>query len=86
MPNKEFNQTVTFSIKSQSEAEVRDIITKVYNALLEKGYNPINQLSGYILNGDESYITNHKNARNLITKIDRNELLNILIRCYLSVD
>lgn len=86
MPNKDFNQTVTFSIKSAGEAEIRDILTQVYNALVEKGYNPINQLAGYILNGDESYITNHKNARNLITKIDRNELLNLMIRCYLSVD
>ena len=86
MANKEFNQTVTFNIKSANEAETRNIIAKVYQALQERGYDPVNQLAGYILSGDESYITNHNNARNLISKVDRNELLNILIRCYLGVE
>lgn len=83
---KEMYQTVTFSIKTANDAEIRNILSNVYDALKEKGYDPVNQLSGYILTGDESYITNHNKARSQIAKIDRNELLNIMIRCYLSVE
>ena len=82
----EMFQTVTFKLKTANDAEIRDILSKVYQALKDKGYDPVNQLSGYILTGDESYITNHNQARSLIAKVDRNELLNILIRCYLSVE
>jgi uncharacterized protein (UPF0297 family) len=64
--------------------ETREIITAVYNALLVKGYNPINQLVGYILTEDPTYITNYKNARTLISRLDRDELLQELVRSYLE--
>ena len=64
--------------------ETREIITSVYNALLVKGYNPINQLVGYIITEDPTYITNYKNARTLISRLDRDELLQELVRSYLN--
>ena len=64
--------------------ETREIITSVYNALLVKGYNPINQLVGYIITEDPTYITNYKNARTLISRLDRDELLQELVRSYLE--
>ena len=64
--------------------ETREIITAVYNALLVKGYNPINQLVGYILTEDPTYITHYKNARTLISRLDRDELLQELVRSYLE--
>ena len=75
--------TRTFDVRSEEELEVRHILLEVYDALSEKGYNPINQIVGYILSEDPTYITNHKNARSLIRKIDRDELLNLLVRSYL---
>ena len=75
--------TITFTV--DQEAEIRDVVTKVYQALSEKGYNPLNQLVGYILSEDPTYITNHSNARALIRKIDRDALLNALLRHYLDV-
>lgn len=75
--------TITFTV--DQEAEIRDVVTKVYQALSEKGYNPLNQLVGYILSEDPTYITNHSNARALIRKIDRDALLNALLRHYLGV-
>ena len=64
--------------------EIREVLTSVYRALKEKGYNPINQIVGYILSEDPTYITNHNNARTLIRKIDRDELLQVLVRRYLG--
>ena len=64
--------------------ETREIITSVYNDLLVKGYNPINQLVGYIITEDPTYITNYKNARTLISRLDRDELLQELVRSYLE--
>jgi uncharacterized protein (UPF0297 family) len=64
--------------------ETKEIITAVYNALLVKGYNPINQLVGYIITEDPTYITNYKNARTLISRLDRDELLQELVRSYLE--
>ena len=78
------DRTVTFSIGDQTEQEIRNILTLVYDALKEKGYNPINQIVGYILSEDPTYITTHNNARNLIRKIDRDTLLQSLVRYYLS--
>ena len=76
--------TITFSVRDEQEKEMRRIITEVYDALKEKGYNPINQIVGYILSEDPTYITNYKNARSLICKIDRDELLYSLVKSYLS--
>ena len=79
------DRTMTFSIGDQTEQEIRNILTLVYDALKEKGYNPINQIVGYILSEDPTYITTHNNARNHIRKIDRDTLLKSLVRYYLSV-
>ena len=67
-----------------SRTEMREILASVYNALLVKGYNPINQLVGYILSEDPTYITNYNGARSLITRIDRDELLQELLHSYLG--
>lgn len=75
--------TISFSIREDKEREIKLILTEVYDALKEKGYNPINQIVGYILSEDPTYITTHKNARSLIRKIDRDELLQILVKSYL---
>lgn len=77
-------RTITFSLKDDKEFQIHATLTTVYNALKEKGYNPINQIVGYILSEDPTYITTHNNARSLIRKIDRDELLQLLVRSYLS--
>ena len=76
--------TTIFSIYEDKDREIRQTLTEVYDALKEKGYNPINQIVGYILSEDPTYITTHNNARNLIRKIDRDTLLQSLVRYYLS--
>ncbi len=76
--------TMTFSIGDDRELQMKAILTEVYDALQEKGYNPINQLVGYILSEDPTYITTHKNARSLIRKVDRDELLRSMVRSYLN--
>ena len=76
--------TRKFKIPLDKDAEIRQILTTVYQALEEKGYNPINQIVGYILSEDPTYITNHNNARTLIRKVDRDELLQVLVRYYLD--
>ena len=68
--------TRTFPVQNEKEQEMHAALQTVYEALMEKGYNPINQIVGYILSEDPTYITNHKNARSLIRRIDRDELLN----------
>ena len=78
------DKTMTFSIADQTEREIRDILTKVQDALKEKGYNPINQIVGYILSEDPTYITTHNNARNLIRRVDRDTLLQSLVKYYLT--
>lgn len=79
------NRTQTFSIAEDRDTEVRRIMTSVYSALSEKGYNPINQIVGYLLSEDPTYITNYKNARSLIRKVDRDELIGCLIKYYLGI-
>jgi len=76
--------TRSFSIREDKEAQVKAILTEVYDALKQKGYNPINQIVGYILSEDPTYITTYNNARSLVRKIDRDELLQILVRSYLD--
>ena len=76
--------TITFSLGNENEQEVRRIMLVVYNALKEKGYNPVNQIVGYILSEDPTYITTHNNARNLIREIDRDTLLQYLVKYYLT--
>lgn len=79
-----FNDTIQFSIDKENKNEMKIILTTVYDALKEKGYDPINQIVGYILSEDPTYITNHNSARSLIRKIDRDELLQELVRSYLD--
>ena len=76
--------TRKFKVPQERSIEMKAILTSVYDSLQEKGYNPINQIVGYILSEDPTYITNHKNARTLIRKIDRDELLQVLVRRYLN--
>ena len=76
--------TRKFSLGDQRDMEIKAILTTVYQALQEKGYNPINQIVGYILSEDPTYITNHNNARALIRKADRDELLQTLVLYYLT--
>jgi len=78
------NKTIQFSIKDEREEEMRQTMLTVYNALKEKGYNPISQIVGYILSEDPTYITTHNNARNLIRRLDRDELLQALVKNYLK--
>ena len=78
-------QTITFTIPGGKEEEMHKILRSVYDSMSEKGYNPINQLVGYILSEDPTYITNHKNARSLIRRIDRDELMGALVRNYLGI-
>ena len=77
--------TRKFDRASEKDAEIHEILSTVYRALEEKGYNPINQIVGYILSEDPTYITNHMGARTLIRKVDRDELLQILVRRYLGL-
>lgn len=79
------NNTAKFDYSMNSLNEAREIISQVYQSLKEKGYNPNNQLIGYILSGDPTYITNHNNARSLIRKIERDELLEEILSVYLNV-
>ena len=73
-----------FSVKDDKEKEMKKILLAVYDALKEKGYNPVNQIVGYILSEDPTYITTHNNARSLIRRIDRDELLHELVKSYLD--
>ncbi len=83
-PVSDLDYTRKFSLNYDKDDEIKFILSTVYNSLKEKGYNPINQIVGYILSEDPTYITNHNNARTLIRKIDRDELLQVLVRRYLG--
>ncbi len=78
------DKTMTFSLGTEQEREIHEIMFQVYNALKEKGYNPINQIVGYILSEDPTYITTHNNARSLIRKIDRDVLLQNMVKFYVN--
>ena len=78
--------TRKFNVAQEKDAEIRHILTTVYAALEDKGYNPINQIVGYILSEDPTYITNHNSARTLICKVDRDELLQALVNNYMDID
>ena len=78
------DKTIVFKMPDSRDSTVKEILTTVYKALEEKGYNPVNQIVGYILSEDPTYITTNNNARSLIRKIDRDDLLEILLRNYLD--
>ncbi len=79
------DKTQTFSVNDDKENELKKTLTTVYDALTQKGYNPINQIVGYILSEDPTYITTYNNARSLIRHIDRDELLQVLVKSYLGL-
>ena len=78
------DKTMTLSLGNEQEREIHEIMFVVYNALKEKGYNPINQIVGYILSEDPTYITTHNNARSLIRKVDRDVLLQSMVKFYVN--
>ena len=79
------DKTIKFSIKDENEAEMKKNLLAVYEALNEKGYNSISQIVGYILSEDPTYITTHNNARSLVRRLDRDELLQAMVKCYLGI-
>ena len=80
----DIDYTRKFSVNYDKDEEIKTILSSVYTSLREKGYNPINQIVGYILSEDPTYITNHNNARTLIRQLDRDELLQVLLKSYLQ--
>ena len=80
------DETVSFKVEKDKTIKAREILKEVYKSLEEKGYNPINQIVGYILSGDPTYITSHNNARNLIRQIERDELLEKMVKNYIGID
>jgi uncharacterized protein (UPF0297 family) len=83
---KNMEETMLFSVSDEKKIQLRTSLNEVYSALSEKGYNPVNQIVGYILSEDPTYITTHKNARSIIRKLDRDELLQDMVKNYLGVD
>lgn len=81
-----FDKTMSFSVEKEKNLRTREILKEVYEALKEKGYNPINQIVGYILSGDPTYITSYNDARNLIRKIERDELLENMLKNYIGIE
>ena len=77
------DNTIKFTVPSEEQLNMRRILRSVYDALSEKGYNPVNQIVGYLLTEDPTYITNYNGARTMICKLDRDELLQELVQCYL---
>lgn len=86
MTKGNFEHTMMFKVNKDEMSEAKTVLVTVYEALQEKGYNPINQLVGYLLSGDPAYITSHNNARNLIRKMERDELLEELLKDYLHIE
>jgi len=82
----DLDRTMYFKINNDEEINAKDILINVHEALKEKGYNPINQIVGYLLSGDPAYITSHQDARNLIRKLERDELLEELVKSYLYTE
>ena len=78
------SNTQYFKVNSETEISVKEILDTVYNAMTEKGYNPVNQIVGYIMSGDPTYITSHNNARSLIMKVERDELVEELLKEYIK--
>ncbi len=82
----DIEKTMNFKVEKDKTIRARETLKEVYQALVEKGYNPINQMVGYILSGDPTYITSHKDARNLIRKIERDELLESMVKYYIGLE
>ncbi len=80
------DKTMNFEVERDNNIKAKEILKEVYGALSEKGYNPVNQIVGYILSGDPTYITSYKNARNLIRQIERDELLERMVKDYIGLE
>ena len=80
------DETMNFKVERDKNNKTKEILKEVYDALKEKWYNPVNQIVGYILSGDPTYITSHKNARNIIRTLERDELLEKMVKYYIEVD
>lgn len=81
---KNINNTQFFTVQKEPELQVSDVLEIVYKALKEKGYNPVNQIVGYIMSGDPTYITSHNNARSIIMKVERDELVEEVLKTYIE--
>ena len=82
----DFDKTMSFNFEKEKNTKTKEILKSVYEALVEKGYNPINQIVGYILSGDPTYITSHNEARNKIREIERDELLERILKYYIGLE
>lgn len=80
------DETMSFHVEREKNIKTKEVLRDVYKALEDKGYNPINQIVGYILSGDPTYITSHNNARNLIREVERDELLETMVKFYIGTD
>ena len=80
-----FDKTMNFKLEGDQNIDAQKLLKEVYDALVEKGYNPVNQIVGYILSGDPTYITSYKNARNIIRQIERDELLERMVENYIGI-
>ncbi|MCR5669197.1 MAG: IreB family regulatory phosphoprotein [Lachnospiraceae bacterium] len=81
---QDLSNTQYFRVEKENQTSIKEIIHQVYDALSEKGYNPVNQIVGYVMSGDPTFITSHKNARSLIMKVERDELVEELLTEYIN--
>ena len=81
----DIDKTMNFKLEKEKNLKTKETLKQVYDALVEKGYNPVNQIVGYILSGDPTYITSYKNARNIIRQIERDELLERMVENYIGI-
>lgn len=81
---QELNNTQYFKVDADTDLDVRDVIASVYEALTEKGYNPVNQIVGYLMSGDPTYITSHKGARSLVMRAERDEIIEVFLEDYIE--
>lgn len=81
---QEINNTQYFKVQKDQDFEVKDVIAAIYQALKEKGYNPVNQIVGYVMSGDPTYITSHNGARSLIMRVERDEIIEVLLEDYIE--
>lgn len=81
---QELNNTQYFKVEAEKDLDARDVIAAVYSALTEKGYNPVNQIVGYLMSGDPTYITSHKGARSLIMRAERDEIIEVFLEDYIE--
>ena len=81
-----FDKTMNFKVENENNVKYKEVLKEVYKALEEKGYNPVNQIVGYILSGDATFITSHNGARNIIRNVERDELLEKMVKSYIGLE